>query len=138
MSTLKKQRQPIETLFDAVEGSPEARDYAAPGYVEVDLFTGILWRKTTPIEINTGWEQLFSLSTLIDLITFNSISELRADDSLSHGKPVIVWGQNAALDRLGGGIFRYNKNSTTADDNVSVIKPNSIAAASPGRYEQFL
>lgn len=52
--------EPVQTELDWVTGSPEGRDYGPPGYVEIDYLTGEWWRKTTPIDQNTGWELINS------------------------------------------------------------------------------
>lgn len=38
-----------------VNGPPNGRDYAPAGFVEIDSYTGNWYRKTTPVEYNTGW-----------------------------------------------------------------------------------
>lgn len=132
------QRPARETLFDLIEGSPENNNYAPAGYVVVDKWTGDIWRKTTAEDLKTGWERLFSATSFLDFMIFDTIGDLRDDTLLFARKAAIVWGQNAALDRLGGGIFRYNPSSTAADNNISIIRPTIIPVGSPGRYEQYL
>lgn len=46
---------PVQSILSWVDGSPQGRDYAPPGYVEIDRVTGNWWRKTTRQELNTGW-----------------------------------------------------------------------------------
>jgi hypothetical protein len=46
---------PTQTAPQWVLGSPEGRDHAPPGWVEIETVTGTWYRKTTPIALNTGW-----------------------------------------------------------------------------------
>lgn len=132
------QKQSRETLFDWIQGSPEGNNYGPAGYVVVDELTGEMWIKTTAPELKTGWQKFFTAGTLLEFMSFDTIAELRDDTLLFNKKPAIVWGQNAPLDRLGGGIFRYSSTSTAVDDNISIIRPTVIPVTSPGRYEQFI
>lgn len=61
-----------QTQLIWVSGSPEGRDYGTPGMFEIDVNTGIWWRKTTNQLLNTGWEQVSSsASTLIEWVMGN-------------------------------------------------------------------
>lgn len=51
---------PIQTEPLWVKGAPEGRDNGPLGFVEVDVYSGTWWVKTTPIGVLTGWQQFGS------------------------------------------------------------------------------
>jgi hypothetical protein len=50
-------KEPKQTGLSWVEGNPEGVYYGPPGYAVIDQDSGTWYRKTTPIELNTGWEE---------------------------------------------------------------------------------
>jgi hypothetical protein len=46
----------------------------------------------------------------------------------------VVYGLLARNDALGGGLFFFDGASVAVDDGISVIQPNSIIGAAPGRW----
>lgn len=57
---MTNEQVPVQTALNWVDGTPEGRDYAPPGYVVIEKTFGTWYRKTTSIESNTGWEAFSS------------------------------------------------------------------------------
>lgn len=56
---------------------------------------------------------------------------------LVEGMPATLYGGVTRGDGEGG-LYYFDAASVLADDDVSVIKPNSIAVGSPGRWRKWL
>jgi hypothetical protein len=68
--------------------------------------------------------------------TFNWVDNLVGLRAIAHATTapvVVVEGYGSAGD-AGGGIFLWNNTSTLADNDGTIIRPNDVAAASPGRW----
>ena len=67
--------------------------------------------------------------------TINWIDNLAGLRAMAHATtaPVVVKGYVSAGDG-GGGIFLWNDTSTLADNDGTIIRPNDVAATSPGRW----
>ena len=68
--------------------------------------------------------------------TFNWVDNLTNLRAMAHGTTapvVVVEGYGTAGDG-GGGIFLWNATSTLADNDGTIVGPNDVQAASPGRW----
>lgn len=67
---MTSERTPFQTEILHVLGTPNGRDYAPAGFVEVDDLTGQWWRKTTDVTLNTGWVVFGGSGVFPQLINF--------------------------------------------------------------------
>jgi len=76
------------------------------------------------------------IASVLTGTTFNWVDNLAGLRAMAHATTapvVVVEGYESAGDG-GGGIFLWNDTSTLADNDGTIVRPNHVAAASPGRW----
>lgn len=137
---------PLESILSWVDGSPQGRDYAPPGYVEIDRITSNWWLKTTTKEYNTGWV-LFGGSpgaTFTSGVYYpDTLAALKAiATTVITPVQAFMRGYLTIGDGLGR-IYYWAPASTTSDLDpngnqlLNVVRPNDVPAGSAGRWIEY-
>lgn len=127
---------PLQSQIPNESGSPEGREYGNPGRIYADGVSGSIWRKTTQIDVNTGWVLVSGGSSATNgIYTPATFAEARTIALTPTPVMAAVQGADASGDG-GQGIYIWIASSTTPDDGF-----NSIAltanGADPGRFIRF-
>lgn len=85
--------------------------------------------------VNGAGTATASIAATPGTVSLTNIALLRSSSTpyQTEGTDVNVQGYYAASDD-GGGTFRFNSSSLFSDNSATIIRPNNIAAASPGRW----
>lgn len=146
----EQQQIPKQTGLVWVLGPPEGRDFAPPGWVEIDATTGQWWKKTTRVEINTGWVEFGAggditikqvsdyVNNAINDIVVPTLVELRMVDMTGDDPPRMkrTLGRAVQFDAQGR-FYGWDPDSLDADDDLSTIKPDGFADDDPGRWREL-
>lgn len=136
---------PLQTILSWVDDGPNGRDYAPPGYVEIDRLTGNWWLKTTAREYNTGWVLIGGSPgppPSFVIFTPDTVADLKAIPSAPTNRRALLGGKDVIGD--GYGSSYYWSAADTRDDTdingnqlLNVVRPNDVPIGSPGRWVQY-
>lgn len=125
----------LQTQFVTINGSPEGVEYGYAGRMVMNGRTGLVYVKSTPIEVNTGWLVLLTVAPSGNnaFYAVETVADLRAVTAPVFPSVAVTYGQFVAGDN-NGAAYSWYSGDTTDDDGMFVIKPSDVGSTDPGRW----
>lgn len=124
---------PLQSQIDHIWGSPEGVEYGEPGRLIANQRDGKVYKKTTPVDENTGWiEWGGGGAALMGIYAPDNYAEAKLIPLDPTPFMAVVQGEFTPGDG-GGGMFIWDATSTLPDDFWAAIALTANGA-DPGRF----